>query len=102
MSRPPMVYPLSLHDALPIYVRGTDSVVSAAVWTFDPAACSARASVAGRDNHPNAQWIAQQLTEAYGWKETPRYLVRDRDSAYGEIFTRRLAAMGIRDRPISN
>jgi hypothetical protein len=34
--------------------------------------------------HPNAHWIAQQLTEAYGWKETPRYLIRDRDSAYGE------------------
>lgn len=51
--------------------------------------------------HPNAHWIAQQLTEAYGWKETPRYLVRDRDSAYGEVFIRRVGAMGIRDRPIS-
>src|SRR5262245_34922097 len=29
--------------------------------------------------HPNAQWIAQQVTEAYGWRETPQYLVRDRD-----------------------
>ena len=55
----------------------------------------------GVTTHPNAQWIAQQLTQAYGWKETPRYLVRDRDSAYGEVFTRRLAAMGIRDRPVS-
>jgi transposase InsO family protein len=51
--------------------------------------------------HPNAGWIAQQLTEAYGWKETPRYLIRDRDSAYGEIFIRRVGAMGIRDRPIA-
>ena len=51
--------------------------------------------------HPNAQWIAQQLTEAYGWKETPRYLIRDRDSAYGEVFIRRVGAMGIRDRPIT-
>jgi hypothetical protein len=49
--------------------------------------------------HPNAHWIAQQLTEAYGWKETPRYLIRDRDSAYGETFIRRVGAMGIRDRP---
>src|SRR5207253_3453451 len=55
----------------------------------------------GVTTHPNAQWIAQQLTQAYGWKETPRYLVRDRDSAYGEVFTRRVAAMGIRDRPTS-
>jgi transposase InsO family protein len=51
--------------------------------------------------HPNAQWIAQQLTEAYGWHEPPRYLVRDRDAAYGEVFTRRIKAMGIRDRPIA-
>ena len=50
---------------------------------------------------PSAQWIAQQLTEAYGWKETRRYLIRDRDSAYGEVFIRRVGAMGIRDRPIS-
>ena len=28
-----------------------------------------------------------------------RYLVRDRDAVYGDIFIRRLQAMGIRDRP---
>jgi transposase InsO family protein len=50
---------------------------------------------------PNAEWIARQLTEACGWKEAPRYIVRDRDGAYGEAFIRRLRAMGIRDRPIS-
>jgi hypothetical protein len=49
--------------------------------------------------HPNAEWIARQLTEACGWNEAPRYLIRDRDGAYGETFTRRLEAMGIRDRP---
>jgi transposase InsO family protein len=49
---------------------------------------------------PNAEWIARQVTEACAWSETPRYLIRDRDGAYGEIFIRRLAAMGIRDRPI--
>jgi transposase InsO family protein len=51
--------------------------------------------------HPNAQWIAQQLTEAYGWREAPKYLIRDRDSAYGETFIRRGRSMGIRDRPTS-
>ena len=51
--------------------------------------------------HPNAEWIARQLTEACGWNEAPRYLIRDRDGAYGEIFIRRLEAMGIRDRPSS-
>ena len=51
--------------------------------------------------HPNAEWIARQLTEACGWDEAPRYMIRDRDGAYGEAFIRRLRAMGIRDRPIS-
>ena len=49
--------------------------------------------------HPTAEWIARQLTEACGWERTPQYLIRDRDGVYGEIFTRRLRAMGIRDRP---
>jgi transposase InsO family protein len=51
--------------------------------------------------HPTAEWVARQLTEACGWEQVPEYLVRDRDSVYGEIFTRRLRAMGIRDRPIA-
>src|SRR6516162_3196555 len=51
--------------------------------------------------HPSAQWVAQQLTEAFGWKDAPRYLIRDRDCAYGEAFIRRVGAMGIRDRPVS-
>jgi len=32
------------------HVRGADGLISAAVCAFDPAACSARASVARRDN----------------------------------------------------
>jgi hypothetical protein len=50
---------------------------------------------------PNAEWMALQLTEACGWRDVPRYLVRDRDGAYGQVFIRRLGAMGIRDRPIA-
>ena len=49
--------------------------------------------------HPTAEWIARQLTEAYAWEQPPRYIVRDRDGAYGNLLTRRLSAMGIRDRP---
>ena len=51
--------------------------------------------------HPTAEWIARQFTEAYGWDEAPRYLIRDRDRSYGEVFVRRVRAMGIRDRPTS-
>jgi transposase InsO family protein len=52
-------------------------------------------------SHPTAEWIANQLTEACGWEQAPRYLIRDRDGAYGEVFIRRLRSMGIRDRPTS-
>ena len=51
--------------------------------------------------HPSAAWIARQLTEAYGWQQTPRYIIRDRDCVYGGVFRHRLRAMGIRDRPIA-
>src|SRR5881227_2307024 len=43
--------------------------------------------------HPTAEWIAHQLTEAYGWKVAPRYIIRDRDAVYGDVFIRRLRAM---------
>ena len=49
--------------------------------------------------HPSAEWMSRQLAEAYGWEEGPRYLVRDRDRIYGDVFIRRLRAKGIRDRP---
>lgn len=51
--------------------------------------------------HPTAEWLARQLTEAFPWGSAPTYLVRDNDRAYGEVFTARVRAMGIRDRPIS-
>jgi hypothetical protein len=51
--------------------------------------------------HPTAEWIACQLTEAYGWQRAPRYIIRDRDRVYGYAVLSRLRAMGIRDRPIA-
>ena len=47
---------------------------------------------------PTAEWIARQVTEAVGWDDAPQYLIRDRDRVYGEAFTRRIRAMGIRDK----
>jgi transposase InsO family protein len=52
--------------------------------------------------NPTAEWIARQITEAFPWSETPKYLIRDRDRAYGAVVTRRLRAMGIRDKPIAS
>src|SRR6202790_2247354 len=51
--------------------------------------------------HPTAEWVARQITEAFPWKEEPRYMIRDRDRIYGAVLRRRLRAMGIRDKPIA-
>jgi hypothetical protein len=55
----------------------------------------------GVTTHPTAEWIANQFTEACGWEQLPRYLIRDRDAAYGDVFIRRVRSMGIRDQPTS-
>jgi transposase InsO family protein len=49
--------------------------------------------------HPTAELVAHQITEAFPWNEAPRYMIRDRDRIYGTVVTRRLRAMGIRDKP---
>jgi transposase InsO family protein len=51
--------------------------------------------------HPTAEWLARQITEAFPWTSAPAYLVRDNDGAYGHVFTSRVRATDIRDRPIS-
>jgi transposase InsO family protein len=51
--------------------------------------------------HPTAEWLAQQIVEAFPWGTAPTYLLRDNDGAYGRAFTNRVRTMGIRDRPIS-
>jgi hypothetical protein len=51
-------------------------------------------------DHATAEWIAQQITEAFPWDEAPTGLIRDRDARYGHAVRRRLSAMGIRDHPI--
>jgi transposase InsO family protein len=49
--------------------------------------------------NPTAEWIARQVTEAFPWEGAAQYLIRDRDRIFGTIVTRRLLAMGIRDKP---
>src|SRR5258707_15482737 len=51
--------------------------------------------------NPTAEWVARQITEAFPWDGAPRYMIRDRDRIYGAIVTRRLRAMGIRDKPVA-
>ena len=51
--------------------------------------------------NPTAEWVARQITEAFPWDIAPGYMIRDRDRVYGTVITRRLRAMGIRDKPIA-
>ncbi len=55
----------------------------------------------GVTTNPTAEWISRQITEAFPWDSAPRYLIRDRDTAYGPLFVQRLRALGIRDKPIA-
>jgi hypothetical protein len=55
----------------------------------------------GRDGTPDCRVDRPPVTEASGWDQAPTYLLRDRDQVYGQVFTRRMRAMGIRDRPTS-
>src|SRR2546425_11261518 len=45
--------------------------------------------------HPTAAWTAQQMVEAFPDDTAPRWLLRDRDTIYGDVFRRRVAGMGI-------
>src|SRR4029434_6810302 len=47
--------------------------------------------------HPSALWTAQQIIEAFPEATAPRFLLRDRDSIYGEQFRRRVGRMGIEE-----
>src|ERR1700720_1360429 len=49
--------------------------------------------------NPTTEWVARQITEAFPWDGAPGYMIRDRDRIYGTVVTRRLRAMGIRDKP---
>jgi putative transposase len=47
--------------------------------------------------HPTAAWTAQQMIEAFPEDSAPRFLLRDRDSIYGNDFRRRVAGMRIEE-----
>jgi transposase InsO family protein len=47
--------------------------------------------------NPTAAWTAQQIIEAFPEDTTPRYLLRDRDSIYGEEFRSRVKGMQIEE-----
>jgi transposase InsO family protein len=47
--------------------------------------------------HPTACWTAQQIREAFPEDSAPRYLLRDRDSVYGQDFRLQVRAMSVEE-----
>jgi hypothetical protein len=47
--------------------------------------------------HPTAAWTSQQIVEAFLDRDAPRYLMRDRDSIYGDEVRLRISSMGIEE-----
>jgi len=45
--------------------------------------------------YPTAAWLARQVTDAFPWDTAPRYLLRDRDTSFGQEFRKQVDAMGI-------
>jgi hypothetical protein len=41
----------------------------------------------------SVEWLARQITEAFPWNEARRYLIGDRERAYGSAVTRGLRAV---------
>jgi hypothetical protein len=46
--------------------------------------------------NPTAFWLGQQTVNSFPWDTAPRFLIRDRDKAYGNEFSRRVRSLGIR------
>jgi putative transposase len=47
--------------------------------------------------NPTQVWLARQITEAFPWDTAPRFLLRDRDRSYGQVFRDRICMMGIKE-----
>ena len=47
--------------------------------------------------NPTAEWTARQIVEAFPEDSAPRYMIRDRDGVYGDVFRGRVKAMGIKE-----
>jgi hypothetical protein len=47
--------------------------------------------------NPTADWVAQQITEAFPWDTSPRYMIRDRESVYGAAVRAKVKAMDIEE-----
>jgi transposase InsO family protein len=51
----------------------------------------------GVTEHPTAEWTAQQMAEAFSERDAKRYVIRDRDSIYGDAFCRRINSLAMKE-----
>jgi putative transposase len=51
----------------------------------------------GVTEHPTSEWTAQQVVEAFAELDAKHYLIRDRDSIYGEEFHGRIRLLGMKE-----
>ena len=47
--------------------------------------------------HPTTLWTGQQVVQAFPFETAPKYLLRDNDSIYGQVFQRRVASLGMEE-----
>jgi transposase InsO family protein len=47
--------------------------------------------------HPTAEWAAQQIVQAFPEETAPRFLLRDNDGTYGQVFQNRIESLGIEE-----
>jgi transposase InsO family protein len=50
----------------------------------------------GVTDHPTQEWILEQIREAFRGRPNLRYLLRDGDAVYGNLFSKQLKNMGIK------
>ena len=58
---------------------------------------AARSCISASRRTRTMAWVAQQIREAFPWGTAPRYLIRDRDGAYGQLFRSTVTAMGVEE-----
>ena len=47
-------------------------------------------------DHPTSEWATQQLRNVFYDQEIPKFLIRDRESIFGEDFIESVSALGLR------
>ena len=79
-------------------VRGSDDLVQATLRVCADEPRPAQDTIPVDDSTPVSRIDRPATHQALGWDPAPRYIIRDRDGACGEVLKRRLRAMGNRDR----